>query len=143
MVESESFRKIIASFDGTAKPICTRALKNRISDYDIVICKLVVTMMEGCDVSLTLDHWTSKQHVNYVGLTAHWIDSNFVMHSLPLGIVLHQGRTTAPSLIKKFYEDIDRELGDKANVFALTTDTTSNMNAYVARTEEYFSSILY
>ena len=59
MVELESFRKMIASFDGTAKPICTRALKNRISDYDIVICKLVVTMMEGCDVSLTLEFETT------------------------------------------------------------------------------------
>ena len=31
----------------------------------------------GQVVNITLDHWTSQQGFNYVGMSAHWIDDNW------------------------------------------------------------------
>jgi hypothetical protein len=84
--------------------------------------------MKGCHVNLTIDHWMSKQNVNYVGLTAHWIDDDWNLHSLPLGMFLHEGGTTANAVFEKLLVDVSREISEVATVFAITADTDAAMN---------------
>ena len=57
------------------------------------------TVKYGCSVHLTCDHWSLEQNFNYVGITVHWIDDNFKMHSLPLRMFLHEGGSSAVLLI--------------------------------------------
>lgn len=50
----------------------------------------------GQRVSLTTDTWTSIQNVNYIVLTAHFIDDNWVLHKRILNFVVipnHKGKT--------------------------------------------------
>ncbi|XP_024156351.1 zinc finger BED domain-containing protein RICESLEEPER 2-like [Rosa chinensis] len=47
-------------------------------------------------VSLTIDTWTSIQNVNYMVLTAHFIDENWVLHKRILNFIVipnHKGKT--------------------------------------------------
>ena len=66
------------------KVLTARTVKERIIDIDRNIRKQSIAKMKGCSVNLTCDHWSSKQNLNYVGMTAHWIDVDFKMHLLPL-----------------------------------------------------------
>ena len=136
MVERPSFRAMIASYDATAKPISSKTVKEEIIAMDGKIRREVIARMKGCTVNLTTDHWTSKQNLNYVGLTAHWIDHNWKLHSLPLGMFLHEGRTQATDCIDQFMVDVAREISKEATIFAVTTDTDATMNAFGQLLEE-------
>ena len=86
--------------------------------------------MKGCTVNLTCDHWSSEQNMNYVGMTAHWIDSEWKMHSLPLGMFLHEGGSDAEALVDEFLTNVAREVSEEATIYAVTTDTDPSMNAF-------------
>jgi hypothetical protein len=46
----------------------------------------------------------------------------------PLGIFLHEGRTTANAVFEKLLVDVSQEISDVATVFAVTTGTDAAMN---------------
>ena len=129
-VEDPLFRGMISSISPSMKPITTRNVKERIIDLDRLIRKTTIAKMKGCVVNLTTDHWTSKQHLNYVGMTAHWLDSNWELHSLPLGMFLHEGGSNAMELLDQFLETVAREVTEEATIFSVTTDTAPTMNTF-------------
>lgn len=79
---------------------------------------------------------TSKQHLNYAGITAHWLDCNWELHSLPLGLFLHEGGSNANELLDHFFETVAREVSEEATIFSVTTDTDPTMNAFGRLLEE-------
>ena len=89
------------------------------------MCKLEI-------ISVTVDHWTSRARQNYTGMTAHWIDEQFVFHSVDLGCWLHEGKSDATSILKDFMETFVDELkfDESTTIFAVTSDTTGNMNTF-------------
>ena len=86
--------------------------------------------MKGCDVSITIDHWTSKQNLNYVGITAHWIDKNWTMNSIPLGLFLHEGTSKSTDIMAEFLCQMSRLIAEEASIFAVTSDTDATMNKF-------------
>ena len=131
MVESSAFRDMLSAFDNTSSVFTSRSIRSKIVELDGAIRAMVVKQMTDSSISLTMDHWTSKNHQNFVGMTAHWIAKDFEMHSLPLGLFLHEGHSTGAHIFEQFLTDISRELNDKSiDVFAVTSDTTGNMNKF-------------
>jgi zinc finger BED domain-containing protein 1 (E3 SUMO-protein ligase ZBED1) len=135
-VEQESFRKMIESHNRNAAPMGNRRVKAIIMTLEAAMREASTAQLAGKDVSITLDHWTSKANQNYTGLTAHYIDNDWVLVSVPLGIFLHEGGSTAEELEKDFLKVWHETLknGD-ANLFCATTDTTANMNSFGLRLE--------
>ncbi|CAA0812038.1 Zinc finger BED domain-containing protein DAYSLEEPER [Striga hermonthica] len=79
-------------------------------------------------VSITTDTWTSIQNINYMVVTAHFIDSDFNLHKRVLNfckITSHKG------------EDIGRCLEEKlvewgiSKVFTITVDNASSNDVAV------------
>ena len=85
----------------------------------------------GQVVNITLNHWTSKQGFNSVGMSAHWIDDNWNLQSVPLGIFLYEGTIAADAVLRKFICNIENEfLTGTVIVFAVTTDTDPTINLF-------------
>ena len=61
---------------------------------------------------------SSKQTFDCVGMTAHWIDVDFKMHSLPHGMFLHEGGSSAALLIDEFLSNIAKEVSVDATIYA-------------------------
>ncbi|KAA0065439.1 zinc finger BED domain-containing protein RICESLEEPER 2-like [Cucumis melo var. makuwa] len=80
-------------------------------------------------VCLTTDTWTSLQNVNYMVLTAHFIDSDWVLHKKILNfcqVANHKGET-----IGKLIESCLLEWGiDK--VFSITVDNASSNDGAIS-----------
>lgn len=53
------------------------------------------------------------------------------MHSLPLGMFLHEGGSSAVQLINEFLVNVAREVSEKAIIFAVTTDIDPSMNSLI------------
>jgi hypothetical protein len=130
-VEEKSFREMISSHNPQARVMSNKKIKNIIIDLDSEIRNAATEAMKGLSVCLTLDHWTSKAHHNYTGMTAHFIDDNWKIHNMPLGIFLHEGGSTAAELEISFLDlCLNKVQLSDAKIFAITTDTTSNMNSF-------------
>ena len=81
-------------------------------------------LKEHCQrVSLTTDSWTSIQRLNYMCITAHFIDDEWKLHKIILSFVLvssHKGE-----YIAKAMENCLLEWGLR-NVFTVTVDNASS-----------------
>jgi hypothetical protein len=69
-------------------------------------------------------------------MTAHWIDSDWKLHSLPLSMFLHEGGSNANELLDHFLETVAREVSEEATISSVTTDTDPRMNAFGRLLEE-------
>jgi hypothetical protein len=141
--ERPSFQRMIQSYDTTEPPISAMTIKTNIIEMDGDIQKTVISKMKGCHINSTIEHWTSKQNVNYVGLTAHWIDDDWNLHSLPLGMFLHEGRTMANAVFERLLVDVSREFSEVATVFAVTTHTDTAINLLGILLEKHDIMYLY
>lgn len=136
-VEKDSFRKMISSHNKHAKVMSNKKVKTITTNIDHAIRKASIEAMQGQSVCVTLDHWTSRRKHNYTGITGHFIDDDFKLNSRTLGMFLHKGGTKGKELEKSFLDMHREELKlDKAKLFAVTTDTTANMNKFGMLLEE-------
>lgn len=80
-------------------------------------------LLKGQTVSLTTDTWTSVQNYNYMCLTAHWVDDNWVLRKKILNFCQcsnHRGVTIGKLVYKCLQKwGIDR-------VFTVTVDNASS-----------------
>jgi len=135
IVEDDAFREMILSHNANAKVMSNKKVKNIIITLEQKMRDAAVASMKGQSVCLTLDHWTSKAHHNYTGVTAHFIDPGWKAHNMSLGIFLHEGPSTAIDLERSFLKLCLEKLSS-VKIFACTTDTTANMNSFGMKLEK-------
>jgi hypothetical protein len=87
-VEKESFCELIASHNLQAKVMSNKKVKSIIINLESAMRDYAVKAVKGQSVCLTLDHWTSKAHHNYTGMTAHFIDDKWNLNHVNFGILL-------------------------------------------------------
>jgi hAT family dimerisation domain. len=139
MVQNDSFRNMIKTYDPLAKPLGPAKMQEHIELIELDMKNMAVKSLINCSsVCLTVDHWTSKANDNYTGLTAHYIDDDFSMHSIDLGLYLHSGASNADRLEEGFLGLLFDNLNlSGVKIFAVTTDTTANMNSFGKKLENH------
>lgn len=55
-------------------------------------------------ISYTSDVWTASNYLAFMGVTAHWIDHTFEMHSVLLDFIPLVGRHTGDNMAEKLIE---------------------------------------
>ena len=137
VVENKAFREMIKSHNQHAKPMSNIKVKNIVIELEHAMREAGIEKMKGLSVSFTLDHWTSKANQNCTGFTVHFLDDDWKMISMTLGIILHEGGTTSDELVSSFIDLHFKQLKTAvAVVFAGTTDTTANMNKFGMKLED-------
>lgn len=130
-VESDHYRQHIRAHDSKAKGVTTKKVKERMRQFEANIREAMLLSMQGNWISLTIDHWTSVAKQSYSGMTSHWIGEDFVLQSRVLGCWLHEGDSESASLVDDFVTSLFTRCNfDKANIIAVVSDTTSNMNKF-------------
>lgn len=98
-------------------------------------------------ISLTFDYWDSKNTVTkdgYLGITAHWVDADFMLRRIVLDFVhvpgSHTGLITRDALV-----DVLETFGIVGKIQSVTSDNGSNMVKAVdlLKDREYEQSDLY
>ena len=77
-------------------------------------------------INLTADGWSSDAKDAYCGLTAHWIDQNWILHSKCLGCNLMEERHTAELLVPVFNGILDKVGANRCIVNSFTRDNGAN-----------------
>ncbi len=77
-------------------------------------------------VSLTVDLWSDRQMRLFLGVTAHYIDENFLLHSIVIGCHVFEGKHTGENILAKLILILDYYL-IKEKIFKIVIDNGSNM----------------
>ena len=76
--------------------------------------------------SFTTDIWSACNQQSYLGVTVHWIDAGWKLHSLFLDILPLQDAHTAEHIARQLFEALEHfAIGDRA--LCVTTDNATNM----------------
>jgi hypothetical protein len=70
-------------------------------------------------ISFTIDAWTSKNTLPFLGISFHWIDDNWNLCSSTLDFCLLPGSHTGENLANKFLEVLD-DFDISTKVFSLS-----------------------
>lgn len=58
-------------------------------------------------IALTTDIWSSSNSKSFIGFTAHWITSEFLMKRILLAFVPFPDRHTSENILKKYLDVVD------------------------------------
>jgi hypothetical protein len=127
LAEDENLRPVLEEFRPefiipSAKTVRHDAMEMYAEEADRVRDQL---RNAGSKISLTLDCWTSPHTRGYLGVTAHYIDASWVLHSLVLDFAhlpsLHTGRDLCNTFV-----DVCGRFGILGNILGITTDNAAN-----------------
>ena len=93
IVEEPKFREMMITCDSNFKNISHNTVKESVRERTLKTRAKLVSKIGDYPVSLTCDNCTSMGKNNYTGMTAHWIDGDYKLNSIPIGCFLHQGDT--------------------------------------------------
>ena len=95
--------------------------------YNISVNKMKDDLKENSEyLTLTTDIWTSRAQDSYLGITAHFIDSDFNRRELVLNCVPFNERHTSLLISNKLQSVIDFWGFSKSNIHTVLTDAASN-----------------
>lgn len=100
--------------------------------YDVERSKLLGELKQAEFVSLTGDFWSSISNRSYLGVTAHWIDSNWEYRNSTLQVKHFTENHSAANCTEEF-QNVFREWGLEDKVVAVCTDNARNIVLGVER----------
>lgn len=91
-------------------------------------------------ISFTIDGWSSFSMKGYYGITAHFIDNNWKLHSILLDFLPAHGHHTGKSIAKLFFDVLQfYDLTD--SVQGITTDNTNSNFTFIKELKGFISDI--
>ena len=131
-VESESFKRLLTLLKPGVTFMSRATLKRRIMDRFSSKAADMRFFFDNldCRVSLTTDCWTSPNNIAFMGITAHYIDNDWVLRSVTLDFIRLPGSHTGENLYKAFVSVLEKyRLKDKA--MGITLDNASNNDSFI------------
>ncbi|XP_068577816.1 E3 SUMO-protein ligase ZBED1-like [Cebidichthys violaceus] len=126
VVEDVGLRNVlrIATNDDTYEPPSRRTITRRIHElYEKERTTKATALQRAPTVALTGDYWTSLGNQNYLGVTVHYIDEQWELHSHALTVMQTEDRHFAETCAEHFIH-----VAQQWNV-SLSTDSAINMIA--------------
>ncbi|CAL9696518.1 unnamed protein product [Knipowitschia caucasica] len=130
VVEDDGLELVLqtATGDSSYKLSARRTIMRRIHDQHATEkAAKDKKMSEASCVALTGDHWTSVNN-DYLGVTVHFIDASWELHSFALGVMKTEVRHFAEACARQFLDVANQwKIADK--ISTIGTDSAPNMVA--------------
>lgn len=135
--ESEEYRKHISFFnpEGGKMLVGATTIKDGIIDmYSYYQDRLCEIFSKVNHFNLTFDGWTSNNHYPMLGVTVHWIDSDWISRSVILDLIEIQGDHDGPNLTNHLLSILNKfKITEK--IYCITADNAP-VNGAIARNLE-------
>ena len=127
VVESSSFRTFVQNLDPRYHVPSIKLLSQKIlpEKYKAIETKILATLGDASNVSITLNIWSNRQMKAYIGILAHFIN-NWKLYSLMLTCKRMTGRHTAENILAE-YENVLGKFKIEDKIAHIVTDNASNM----------------
>lgn len=109
-VQKKGYRKMISQFDPAFTFPSHKSIKMDIGRaYEIGVCLLKELLAKTCDTaSLTADLWTARSQDGYIGITLHWLTSNFEVRDA----IICVEKFDYPHTAKRIKDHIDNKINE-------------------------------
>jgi hypothetical protein len=127
-IEAPTFQQIFQDIRGIALPFSSRhTLRQRImDDFTVQRAQLKEELATTCKtISLSLDVWTSKNHLPIIGIIGHWLTEEFDYQEKVLEFAELHGAHSGENLATAV-ETTLIELGLEHKLITITGDNASN-----------------
>lgn len=131
IVEDVGLKNVIriATNDCTYEPPARRTIARKIHElYEKERTIKATALQHAPTVALTGDYWTSLGNHNYLGVTVHYIDEQWELHSHALTVMKTQERHFAETCAEHFIH-VAQQWDVSNKVSTLSTDSARNMIA--------------
>lgn len=128
-VENDAFNEMMKAHVPNYQRMGKYRLMTLLSEKYAAVKVSLAGILTNTRGAVTTDGWTSTGGHSYYGFTYHWIDDEWELHSIPVGICRHKGKTTAEDHVKAFEVELGKHGLTFDNIVALTTDTEPTMNS--------------
>jgi hypothetical protein len=138
VVESLDFRQIFNDIPGVSLPFLSRhTLRQRLlQDFNQQRGILKEELMATCKtIALSLDVWTSKNHLPILGVIGHWFTEEFEYRERVLDFIELDGPHTGENLAGAI-EELLLELKITHKLLSITGDNASNNETMVVQLSE-------
>ena len=125
----KEFREMIECCNVKIKTLDRHNITMKAADLAVRVKQKMAILVKDRDYAITSDHWTSNGHNNFLGVTCHFIDDDWKIHSPTLCCEEHTGTQTGEAVaaaIERAY--LAYGLQHDRNQ-ATVTDTAANMNS--------------
>jgi len=95
---------------------------------------------QGGRINLTLDAWTSSNRIAYLGITGHWMDSDYVLQNIVLAFSRLHGSHTGENLANTVYHTL-LLYGIEQSLGCITMDNASVNDKLCKQLEQKLCSI--
>lgn len=128
IVEDIGFRELVKELDPKYPMVCRQTLTNSIvPELFRYSQEAVSNILENIDyVALAVDSWTSRASDAYIGITCHFIDSDWKMNVISLDTVLVTEAENA-DYVSRVVLDVCDDWGIRNKVVAMVTDEAAVM----------------
>ncbi|XP_072389901.1 E3 SUMO-protein ligase ZBED1-like [Diabrotica undecimpunctata] len=135
IVDDEGFRRLVAALDPSYKIPSRTTFSRDLMDrkYKDIIEKVKVQMSQAEFVCLTTDTWTSRSVDNYMAITAHYIDKDWILRTVLLGCFHFSNQHTSENLRNQIINVVQEwEIANK--IQAIVTDNARNITSAIKLT---------
>ena len=131
-VDSVAFRDFVNSLDQRYQPPSRKTLKGLILEEQTESLNQIQQSLKEVDAfAITTDTWTSIANESYIGVTCHYIDTEWKLLSKCLAVRSHPERHTGENLALSLKEILEQFLPGKVPV-GCVTDNGLNISGAVA-----------
>ena len=123
------FRRILDQIDSHFPTFDVQTIRSEIDNLGKLCKEALKRSLKGKYISMTTDHWTSKESENNAVLTSHCIEGR-KFRSCMLHFEHHRGRTRGEDIGREFSQIFDDSGFDLSYIVSVTTYTTVNMNTF-------------
>lgn len=89
-------------------------------------------------ISITCDIWTSPNGLAILGITAHWVDNEFILREVILDSIELQGTHSGKNIGNAVLECL-KQLEIETKLFCITADNASNNNTMAQELAKYLA----
>ncbi len=144
VVESISFQQIFHELPGIELPITSGTSLKRLieKDFDTTRHQLKNDLAQTCEsISLSLDVWTSSNHLSILAIIGHWLTEDFEYRERLIEFKEIIGPHTGENMAE-IVEDTLVELGIEGKLLTITADNATNNETLCTFLESNLSSRL-
>ena len=128
VVQRKGYRKMIQRFDPAFIFPSNKSIKKDLAiAYQKGVLKLKELISVTCETaSITTDLWTARNNDGYIGVTLHWLSSNFEIYDVILAVKRMEYPHTGER-IKEYLNNKIEEFGLTGKIVCAITDNGANI----------------
>lgn len=108
-------------------------IENQFKEKQKGIIKIL--QLNASKISFTIDGWTSTANRSYYGITAHFIDENWNLHSLVLDFCPSHGQHKGRDIASSFFKVVNENKIDN-KIMGITVDNAASNTTFMTELQK-------